>query len=65
MRSAHGKQAYFTTLAGSKNPRLLAFVDGNLIRTLILSKPTLYGLQISLNPERIEEIIKMIEDEMG
>jgi hypothetical protein len=28
---------------------------------LMLSKPTSYGLQISLNPERIEEIIRMIE----
>ncbi len=29
---------------------------------LILTKPTSYGLQISLNPERIEEIIELIED---
>jgi len=28
---------------------------------LILAKPTSYGLQISLNPERIEEITRMIE----
>ncbi|MBI4451622.1 hypothetical protein HY642_06630 [Candidatus Woesearchaeota archaeon] len=28
---------------------------------LILTKPTSYGLQISLNPERIAEIIKIIE----
>ncbi|MFH1071894.1 MAG: hypothetical protein V1743_00515 [Nanoarchaeota archaeon] len=31
-------------------------------RGLILSKPTSYGLQISLNPERIDEIIKFIEE---
>lgn len=30
---------------------------------LMLTKPTSYGLQISLNPERIEEIIRIIEDE--
>ena len=28
---------------------------------LILSTPTSYGLQISLNPERLDEIIKIIE----
>jgi len=28
----------------------------------ILAKPTSYGLQISLNPERIEEIIECLED---
>ena len=27
----------------------------------IIPKPTNYGLQVSLNPERIEEIIKIIE----
>ncbi|MBI4146035.1 hypothetical protein HY489_01715 [Candidatus Woesearchaeota archaeon] len=30
---------------------------------LILSKPTSYGLQISLNPERLDEIIKIIESD--
>ncbi len=30
-------------------------------RHLILTKPTSYGLQISLNPDRIEEIIRIIE----
>ncbi len=29
----------------------------------ILTKPTSYGLQISLNPEKINEIIKIIEKE--
>lgn len=29
---------------------------------LILQKPTSYGLQVSLNPERIDEISKLIED---
>ena len=28
----------------------------------ILSKPTSYGLQVSLNPEKIDEIARMIED---
>ena len=28
---------------------------------LILTKPTSYGLQISLNPDRIDEIILIIE----
>ncbi len=27
----------------------------------ILAKPTSYGLQISLNPEKIEEIVRIIE----
>ena len=30
---------------------------------LILVKPTSYGLQISLNPERLDEIIQIIESE--
>ena len=30
---------------------------------LILSKPTSYGLQVSLNPEKIDEISKIIEEE--
>ena len=29
---------------------------------LLLTKPTSYGLQISLNPERIQEIIRIIEE---
>jgi len=29
---------------------------------LILPKPTSYGLQISLNPEKIDEIHKIIEE---
>jgi len=29
----------------------------------ILTKPTSYGLQISLNPEQMDEIIKIIEGE--
>ncbi|MBW2989220.1 hypothetical protein KY358_02770 [Candidatus Woesearchaeota archaeon] len=29
---------------------------------LILSKPTSYGLQVSLNPQRIDEISRMIEE---
>ena len=29
---------------------------------LILSKPTSYGLQVSLNPEKIDEISKIIEE---
>ena len=28
---------------------------------LILSKPTSYGLQVSLNPEKIDEISRIIE----
>jgi len=37
-------------------------VADNLIKEgLILTKPTSYGLQISLNPERLDEIIKIIE----
>ena len=29
---------------------------------LILSKPTSYGLQVSLNPEKIDEIYRIIEE---
>lgn len=29
---------------------------------LILSKPTSYGLQVSLNPEKIDKIFKIIEE---
>ena len=29
----------------------------------VIPKPTSYGLQVSLNPERIEEITRIIEDE--
>ena len=29
---------------------------------LILAKPTSYGLQVSLNPEKINEISKIIEE---
>ena len=29
---------------------------------LILQKPTSYGLQVSLNPEKIDEITKIIEN---
>jgi len=28
---------------------------------LVLSKPTSYGLQVSLNPEKIDEIFRIIE----
>ena len=35
--------------------------DEMIKKGLILSKPTSYGLQISLNPDRLDEIIKMIE----
>lgn len=28
----------------------------------IISKPTFYGLQVSLNPEKIDEVSKIIED---
>jgi hypothetical protein len=30
-------------------------------KDLILQKPTSYGLQVSLNPEKIDEIMKMLE----
>ena len=28
----------------------------------IISKPTSYGVQISLNPEKIEEVIRLLEE---
>lgn len=30
---------------------------------LILTKPTSYGLQVSLNPEKIDEIIRIVEEQ--
>jgi hypothetical protein len=29
---------------------------------ILLEKPTCYGLQVSLNPERIKEIMQYLED---
>lgn len=29
---------------------------------LLLTKPAAYGLQVSLNPERLSEIIKLLEE---
>ncbi len=29
---------------------------------LVLSKPTSYGLQVSLNPEKIDEISRIVEE---
>ena len=48
-------------------PKHLAGAAKNAIKELIkegiiLSKPTSYGLQVSLNPEKINEITKIIED---
>lgn len=36
-------------------------VDELIKEGLVVPKPTSYGLQVSLNPEKIEEIMKIIE----
>ena len=38
-------------------------VDRLIQEGYIMQKPTSYGVQVSLNPERINEITKMIEEE--
>jgi len=48
-------------------PKHLYRIIKNIIKdlkreNLILIKPTNYGIQISLNPKRLEEIIKYIEE---
>jgi len=35
-------------------------VDNLIKKNLILTKPTSYGLQVSLNPEKIEEIYRIL-----
>ena len=37
-------------------------IDELIKEELILTKPTSYGLQVSLNPEKIDEIHKIIEE---
>ena len=39
-------------------------VDWLIKSGFVLKKPASYGLQVSLNPERIEEIIKLIEESL-
>jgi hypothetical protein len=49
--------------AGLKNVRNIA---ENLIREgMILKKPTHYGLQVSLNPKKSQEIKNLIRDKLG
>jgi len=48
-------------------PRHLAGAAKNAVKELIedgliLQKPTSYGLQVSLNPEKIDEITKIVEE---
>ena len=45
------------TISEAKNAVKELIKDG-----FILSKPTSYGMQVSLNPEKIDEIIKIIEE---
>ncbi|MCH8003146.1 MAG: hypothetical protein IH934_00810 [Nanoarchaeota archaeon] len=47
-------------------PKHVAGAAKNVVKELIkegfiLSKPTSYGLQVSLNPEKIDEVSKIIE----
>lgn len=37
-------------------------VSGLIKEGLILTKPTSYGLQVTLNPEKIDEISRIIEE---
>jgi len=37
-------------------------LQGLMKEGIIISKPAFYGLQISLNPEKLKEIIKIIKE---
>ena len=49
--------------AGLKNAKNIA--DELMREGFIIKKPTHYGLQVSLNPKRAEEIKKMIKERLG
>lgn len=49
--------------AGLKNVKNLA--DGLIKEGFIIKKPTNYGLHVSLNPKKSQEIKKIIRDKIG
>ena len=49
--------------AGQKNVKNIA--EDMVREGYILKKPTHYGLQVSLNPKRSQEIKKVIKDKLG
>jgi len=49
--------------AGLKNVKNLA--DDLIKKGFIIKKPTNYGLQVSLNPKKAQEIKKIIRDKIG
>lgn len=49
--------------AGLKNVRNVA--DELMREAFIIRKPTHYGLQVSLNPKRAQEIKQMIKEKLG
>ena len=49
--------------AGLKNARNIA--DDLIKECFILRKPTHYGLQVSLNPTKSQEIKKLIKEQLG
>ena len=49
--------------AGLKNVKNIA--EELMKRGLILKKPTHYGLQVSLNPKKVEKIKRIIKEQLG
>lgn len=53
-------------LLGKEGMKLATRITNDLIREgFIIKKPTGYGLQVSLNPNRAAEIKKLIKDNLG
>ncbi len=53
-------------LLGKEGMRLAIKVAGELIREgLIIKKPTNYGLHVSLNTKKAQDIKKLIKDKLG
>lgn len=51
---------------GKEGMKLAIKTANDLIREgFIIKKPTSYGLQVSLNPNKSPEIKKLIKDELG
>ena len=49
--------------AGLKNAKNIA--DDLMREGFIIKKPTSYGLQVSLNPKKAQDIKKLIKDKIG
>ena len=61
-RKAYSYRAFEQRAAKTCGWRSKNAVKELIKEEFILQKPTSYGLQVSLNPEKIEEIIKIIEN---